>query len=258
MRVILFTLLGKDASENKYVEVFLLWLSQLIKSADLGQQDTLEIICDQPTIQYMQKTPFPQLMGVLSCKKNFYQLPQPRTLLEGCMWKYMPFEYSEDIFFYCDIDILIIKPLVLLFKDMSQNTLFAHIEGTLVNPNYNSDFPKGSFSPEENGYSAGKFIITGKELRNRFFTYIQTLHRQNPDAPYFCLEQPFYNRAIYDLKGTYALNMSLFNDETVCKNNSGYSKQKCILFDCNGIPGDDVRHLRKISYAISLLYCGIY
>jgi hypothetical protein len=258
VRAILFTLVAKDPSENKYVEVFLLWLSQLIKCAELGPQDTLEILCDQPTLQYMKNTPFPQLMGVLSCKKMCIQLPQPRTLLQGCMWKYMLFDYSEDIFFYCDIDILIIKPLVLLFKEVSQNTLFAHIEGTLANPNFNSDLPKGSYISEEKGYSAGKFIITGKELRNRVFEYIQTLYSQNPAAPYFCLEQPFYNRALYDLKGTYTLNISLLNDDTICKNNTDYRKENCVLFDCNGIPGDDARHLRKISYAISLLNCGIY
>lgn len=258
LRTILFTLVSKDASENKYVEVFLLWLSQLIKCAELGPQDTLEILCDQPTLQYMKYTPFHQLIEALSCKKKFFQLPQPRTLLEGCMWKYMIFDYSEDIFFYCDIDILILKPLVLLFKMVPQNTLFAHIEGTLANPNFSSDLPKRSYISEENGYSAGKFIIIGKELQNRFFEYVQTLYRQNPEAPYFCLEQPFYNRAIYDLKGTYTLNESLLNDTTICKNNTEYSKEKCVLFDCNGIPGDDARHLRKISYAISLLHCGIY
>lgn len=258
LRAIVFTLAGKDASENKYIEVFLIWLSQLIKCAELGPQDTLEVLCDQPTIQTMKNTPFPQLMGALSCKKKFLQLPQPRTLLEGCMWKYMTFDYSEDIFFYCDIDILIIKPLDQLLKGIGSDILFSHIEGTLANPNFASDLQRGSFIPEANGYSAGKFIVSGKELRNRFFAYIQKLYSQNPQAPYFCLEQPFYNRAIYDLKGTYTFNETLLNDDTICKNNAGYNKQKCVLFDCNGIPGDDSRHLRKISYAISLLNCGIY
>jgi hypothetical protein len=237
IRTILFTLSGQSPSQNKYIEIYILWLSQLIKSESLKSSDALELLADEQTVQQLQQTTFYQLCNSLQCKLKLYKLPQPSTLTEGCMWKYVPLEYTQDIFFYCDIDILIIKPIHILTNTMKDNTIYTHIEGSLFHKefgqNYSIDFPQDilmTLPSDSPGYSAGKFFIYGKELRNRFFQYIQTLHSlRKMDYP--MLEQPFYNRAIYDLKSTIQLNTSLLSDTNICRNNTNYQKENTILFD---------------------------
>jgi hypothetical protein len=173
-------------------------------------------------------------------------------------------DYSQDIFFYCDIDIFILKPIHLLTNAMKENTIYAHIEGKLFHPNfgpcYSADFPASNLAllPKDSpGYSAGKFFIYGKELQNKFFQYIGFLYSAKT-TEYGMLEQPFYNRALYDLKTNFLLDTSLLTQETVCRNNLNYNKDTTLFFDCCGVPGDDIRHLTKAIYAISLLNAGIY
>jgi hypothetical protein len=264
IRTILFTPTGKSVHENKYVEIFLLWLSQLIKSGDLQHTDAFELLIDTPTYDKLQQTSFNELRTALRCQTTYYKLPQPTTLTEGCMWKYLTLEYTQDIFFYCDIDVLITKPIRSLTDSMNHNTVYAHAEGMLFNPIYGSnfacDFPKetlDALSKDSPGYSAGKFFIYGKDLRNRVFNYIQTLHSLR-QTDYPMLEQPFYNRALYELESTFILNTTVLSKEVVCTNNRNYRKEVAVLFDCCGIPGDDMAHIHKLICLISLLNSGVY
>lgn len=264
IRTILFTPLGKSEAENKYIELYLLWLSQVIKSAELTSNDVIELLIDSVTWEKLSQSCFDHLCTGLTCKINILLLPQPSTLTQGCMWKYMITEYSQDIFFYCDIDIFILKPIHLLTNAMKKNTIYAHIEGKLFHPNfgkcYSANFPPSSLEslPKESpGYSAGKFFIYGKSIHNNFVQYIQSLYSAQT-IEYGMLEQPFYNRALYDLKSNFLLDTSLLTQETVCRNNLNYNKDTTILFDCCGVPGDDARHLTKAIYALSLLNAGLY
>jgi hypothetical protein len=264
IRAILFTPIGKQASDNKYIEVFLLWLSQLIKAADLQPNDALELLIDSPTLQQLQQTSFPTLFPTLQCQKNFIQLPQPSNLTEGCMWKYLCINYTQDIFFYCDIDILITNSIHRFTACMQPNTLYAHVEGQLFHQEYGTNYSADisaeylSVLPSNSpGYSAGKFFVYGKEIRDRFFQHIQKLYMlRKMDYP--MLEQPFYNRAIYEFQLSISLDTSLLTDITICRNNVNYNKGTTILLDCYGVPGDDTRHLTKFVYAVSLLNAGIY
>jgi len=264
LRAILFTPVGKSVHDNKYIDVFLLWLSQLIKSADLQSTDALELLIDIPTYDKLQQSSFSQLRTGLRCQTKYFKLPQPDTLTAGCMWKYLALEYTQDIFFYCDIDILVTKPIRCLTDFMNPDTVYAHPEGFLHEPvvgsNFACDFPKEtleSLPKDSPGYSAGKFLIYGKELRNRLFSYIQTLHSLGPKN-YPMLEQPFYNRALYDLESTITLNKTILSKQVVCSNNRNYTKEHVVLFDCCGMPGDDVAHAHKLICAISLFNSGVY
>jgi hypothetical protein len=230
IRTLLFTPIGKEPKQNLYIQVFLLWLSQLLHSANLKPTDALELLIDTPTLRELENSSFNELLKSLQCEIKLLQMNQPATLTEGCMWKYLSTHYTQDVFFYCDIDILILKPVQLLTDLMKPDTVYAHIEGLLhhpsFGPNYTADFPApmlASFPPDSPGYSAGKFLIYGSSLRDFFFQYIHTLHsKRRMDYP--MLEQPFYNRALYELRGRFSLDTTLLTNTILCRNNTNYSK----------------------------------
>ena len=264
IRTVLFTPIGKSEDENKYIDIYLLWLSQVIKSAELTSNDLIELLIDSVTWNKLQQTCFTYLYTGLVCKLNILLLPQPATLTDGCMWKYLITDYTQDIFFYCDIDIFIIKPIHRLTNAMKENTIYADPEGQLLDPiygqNYAADFPPSNLRllPQNSlGYSAGKFFIYGKTIQNRFFQYIRFLHSEQTKK-YIMLEQPFYNRALYDLNSEILINNTVLSKEIICRNNTNYNKNTTILFDFCGLPGDDTLHLSKAISIISLLNSGLY
>ena len=264
IRTILFTPIGKSEAENKYIEIYMLWLSQVIKRAELTSDDVIELCIDPVTLNKLKTYGFEHLHTGLTCKMIIITLPQPSTLTEGCMWKYLIIDYTQDIFFYCDIDIFILKPIHHLIDTMKENTIYAHAEAFLLDKdtgtNYSADFPPSTLEvlPEKSlGYSAGKFFIYGKTMRNNFFEYIQILYSKQP-TEYLMLEQPFYNRALYELNSEFTLNISLLTQTTICINNHNYNKDTTILYDFCGMPGDNTLHLTKAIYIISLLNAGIY
>ena len=114
---ILFTLEHIPCHKNKYIDIFLIWLSFLVKSNSLNENDMAVLFIDKYTLQYLNS--LPAFINIL--KHNKYQniryvsLKQPRTVMEGCMWKYTTFnervlnQFRADIYFYMDTDILINK-----------------------------------------------------------------------------------------------------------------------------------------------------
>ena len=112
---ILFTLEDKPVHKNQYIQMFLIWLSYVIKSKSLNENDTLCLIGDRYTINYLKhETPFETIAKLISCKFYLLDVEQPKTLMEGCMLKYNQLVLSDvisrinyDILIYTDIDIII-------------------------------------------------------------------------------------------------------------------------------------------------------
>jgi hypothetical protein len=248
---IIYTIHDKPVEENKYVQIFLLWLSQLIKVGGLGKDDILHMYIDKRTINYLfNDSIFGTLLGKATFQTQILGIQPPKTHLEGMMWKYNLSDYTQDVYMYIDIDILILKPLKELLDTVIMNRIYVCIEGNMSNPDYGADLPLEELKEDMGGFSAGKFIVYGKELRDKLFKNIQKFCR--PDKIYYTVEQPFFNRAILYTEN---IDADLLQGPLVSLNRRGYNKDFTILFDCAGEPGNGEAHYIKIHDVFCLLNC---
>lgn len=256
---VVFTLLDKSLEENKYINIFILWLSHLIQCGDLQKEDALYIFTDKRTIDYIQEsTIFSRLKTKTVFKISVILSPSPTTLLEGMMQKYIVFPYTQDIYMYCDIDILIVNSLKKITNRMIPNHIYACAEGFLKDPNYSADFPTDyPMDDTSAGLSAGKFAVYGKDVHNFLFKTIQSLC--NHDTRYYTLEQPFFNHAILvKLPDTISCDVHLLDSPVVSFNGIDYEKGKTVLLDCAGEPGNGEVHYEFMIDFLCLLNSGYF
>jgi hypothetical protein len=243
----------KEVKDNMYVEIFYVWLGKLIQSAGLTENDMVKVTMDKRTCEYLEtnETVLSVLLEKLPCPFETILIEPPSNSLEGMMNKYLITEYSQDIFIYCDIDILISNSFHTLTEQLSDNMLYVCKEGSLSDENYcgsySSDIP--NTLP---GFSAGKFIVTGKDLRNSFFNTIQELCDYS--TKFYTVEQPFFNRAIY--KDTSSVDIDILTNH-VSFNGNDYTKDT-IFNDMAGNVGDGKSHATKIMSTLALYLVGVY
>lgn len=248
---IIYTIYDKQIEENKYVTIFLLWLSQLIKVGGLTKDDILHMYIDKRTIEYLfNNSIFGKLLSKISFQNQIFGIEAPKTHLEGMMWKYNHSVYTQDIYMYIDIDILIINSLHNLVESITPNNIYVCIEGLLTNSDYGADIPLEEIVDGVKGFSAGKFIVYGRELRDNFFKTIQRFC--NYDKAYYTIEQPFFNRAIITMEN---IDVDLFVSPKVVLDPDLYNKNTTVLFDCAGEPGNGELHYSKIMDIFCLLNC---
>ena len=251
---ILYTRHNVPVEQNQYIQVFIMWLTQIVKINALQANDILHITVDQLTYDYMQShyTSFKILMSKIN--HALFIEPSPKTNLEGWMWKFIPRDYSQDVYLYLDIDIFILKPLVHLVQNIQPNQIYACCEGNMTHPNYNAAFPESvrtQFTVDEPGYSVGKFAITSIKMRDLFFKEINKICDNT--VHYYCPEQAFYNVIIYGMRDTAILNTSVLCAPYISFNGYFYKKDKTILFDCAGEPGNGLKHIEKYIDILGLL-----
>jgi hypothetical protein len=256
-----FTLKDKKPSENQYVQMLLLWLSHSIHANVLSEQDSLKLFIDSVTYTYLTtNTQFSLLLSKLPCTPAMFLFESPTTLLEGCSWKYLidVDSYKQAIVMYCDIDIYLCKPLGLFCKSLESNTLYVHPEGPIHDPNYGAHFTKEELEkiPANSvGFSAGKFILTGKEVAKTFLHSVRWFLSKSLTTTYYCLEQPIFNYAIYR-NPTIHVNISTLTP-VISVNFKGYTKDNTVFLDCMGEPGNGSLHLEKFLQAMCLFHIGI-
>jgi hypothetical protein len=258
LRVCLYTLSEKKLEDNLYIEIFLLWLATALKYADLDEHDMIHLITDKDTVEYLEtKTYFFMLKNKLKCPITKFCLPRPTTNLEGMMYKYIFTDYTQDVFMYCDIDILIIKSIHTIIESIHEQTILLHHEGSICDPDYGGAFSQEDLAgiPEHNpGFSAGKFIICGKELHKKFFKDIYDLYLKNKNTFYYTFEQPYFNKVIYDLDIT-TVRLDILDENFISTNNT--VTPSCILMDHCGEPADGKLHYTKMVDSVVLLYAGV-
>jgi hypothetical protein len=248
---IVYTIHDKSVEENEYICIFLLWLSQFIKVSGLGKDDSLHMYIDKRTIDYLfNDSIFGSVIRKATFQTQIFGIEPPKTHLEGMMWKYTLSTYTQDIYMYIDIDILVLKPLKELIDSVKSNTIYVCIEGYMSNPDYGADIVSELIEEGMNGFSAGKFIIYGKELRDSLFKSVQACCDHSKS--YYTVEQPFFNKA---LLYTENIDTDLLQAPGVVLNSSGYIKESTILFDCAGEPGNGKAHYTKILDVFCLLNC---
>ena len=247
---VLYTLQDRSPSENKYIPIFITWLAHVFKYADLASGDALRLTIDADTHEQLKKTPFyTNVMSALNCEKQLLIIERPKTHAEGMMSRFIEKEYTQTTYMYCDIDILIKKPLRELTSLVSQNTIAVHVEGTMADSNYNMLFPKEwvlENGAQHVGFSSGKFIINGHELYRDLFRLAGHIYKQHPIDDFYAPDQCVYNYAVYMLpRETYTLDMTTIRPPSICINGHNET-EKVILLDLMGEPGNGTLHFDKI------------
>ena len=244
----LFTVKGTPINENKYVSIFVMWLSAAFQYGGLCASDQIYLTIDANTFEYLKTyTAFCGLMNMnRTCPVQLSLYPSPSTLREGMAMRYKKLKYTQDVYMYCDIDILIIKPLRPLYESLPANTIGVHAEGLLSDDNYGA-----ALSAEEKamipavfpGFSSGKFIVRGKELYDQLMDIILMLHAHHVSS-YYTIDQPYFNKAVYILVKD-PNQLSVIPPTSISPNGHFFSEE-CILLDSMGIPGDGEVHYHKM------------
>jgi len=251
---LIYTLNDRDVKDNQYINIFYIWLAKVIQSGGLTSRDSLYIIMDKRTIEYhtTNDTVLSVLFDHLPCPFSIVSIKPPQTQLEGVMNKFINIDYKEDVYIYCDIDILITNTFESMISDMKDKTIYLDREGLLSDKNYSEGFTYET--PGLPGFNSGKFVILGKELRDSLFQAINDLCDYSTN--FYTLEQPYFNRAIYILP-VENINIS-YLEPFVSFNGRMYEKTRTVFNDVAGEPGNGKKHLDKMIHSICLYYIGFY
>jgi len=253
---IIYTLEDKPVEDNCYLNIFYMWLSKVIQNGGLTQNDMLHVHVDLRTMNYLENnnTVFPDIYAKLPCQSKFIIISPPKNSLEGMMNKYKYENYTQDIYIYCDIDILIINPFHIMTDKMKPNTLYTCGEGNLRDIYYSEGF---SVSEDLVGFSAGKFALYGKSLLEEFFEKINKYCDYSTN--YITVEQPYFNRAVYEIGDSHTVDTKLLTYHVSFNEHSYYDTDAITIFyDLAGNAGNGIIHLKKIMDTISLFACGYY
>ena len=269
---ILFTLDHVPCHKNKYIDIFLIWLSFLIKSNSLNENDITVVFMDKYTHQYLNSLPaFINIVEQNKYRKSFFyvMLKQPKTVMEGCMWKYTTFnervlnQFSADIYFYMDTDVLINKSLKIITDQMKPNSICIEERDNSHDKNngyyYFDGIPQNEMElfmmSNIKGVSAGNFAFYGKSIMLEIFNRI--IEYNKVETKFETLEQPLFNRALFnyyiiDKKINVLYTMNPFT--TGCSIPVNFDST---LIDCCGDPGNDLEHYEKIVNILTMKYLSL-
>ena len=255
----IFTIESMEPTKNKYISIFILWLSSLIRTNSLNEDDLLMIIMDEKTKDYIITfTIFDKLCKTLNCDLNISIIPVPNTFQEGCLYRYyVNSHYTQDILMYTDVDIQFIKSLKNITNKMKENTIYLNAEGLLEHANYGSfitDEEKSilySHIPSLPGFNSGKFAFYGKNFHKDIFSILwQNNNVYKDEKNVYCYDQCLFNKAIYNscMVFGYKLDIAVFGE--TCTNFQGFQHMKDmetkVIIDCCGEPNNPDLHACKI------------
>lgn len=252
LNCVLFTLDGREVKENQYVRIFYIWLSKLIQNGGLTKDDMLMISIDKKTFDYIS-TSAPSLNSIfckLLCPHTFMIFPSPVTMMEGMQMRYEPHKYEQDAYMYCDIDVIVRKPLSTFLERMMPDKMYVVVEGDLRDANYGADMEGMEGNP---GYTSGIWVITGQSICREFLIRLHNHYKVY--AKYYALDQPFFNRAVYDMSHRNIIRDVL--TEHTSFNGHNYNKDACVLFNCAGDVGDGLKHHEKIQDVLIMMDAGV-
>jgi len=259
LNCLVYTLINKDVKDNLYLSIFHIWLGKVIQLGGLTQNDILKITIDARTYEYYNNTdsPLPLLLEKLQCPYEFILINPPSTSLEGMMNKYIFTEYTQDAWIYSDIDILISNPFSIMIEQTKENTAYFCAEDFFSDNNHGEGYNMGA---DKNlpGFSAGKFVICGRLLRDSFFNIIK--NSCDYSKVVYTVEQPVFNYAIYCLpRDKVSVDIDLLTKHVSfnCDKDT-YNKNITIFNDMAGDVADGESHVKRVMDTISLYFIGFY
>ncbi len=264
----LFTLKGKDVKLNRYVDMFYIWVYNIIKYGKLAENDYCITFMDNITFEHIKTSNM--FNWIISKIKNFRVIlyHQPDTIKQGILQRY----YIDDIlkvtdsislhnpyYLHLDIDVLVINDIRKLFEknlDNNKTTIYLKSEDLMIDSNYYGELiteeertilkEKGLLNMP--GFSAGIYAWKNSKDIRKYFEFI-LYKANNTEKTLYTVEQPFFNAAIFNylFKKQGIFNFFILDDE-LTGHNRYYNQvsDKAVLLNFCGIPGDDSFHWDKI------------
>ena len=262
LNCVCYTIKGRDVNQNRYIQIFNMWLSQLMLCGDLQASDAIYFYSDTETIKYLQSdTSHTAIVDKLKCTFKIFSHPPPECLADGMMLRFGFNEYTQDIYMYCDIDVLIVNSLHSVTNSMKPNTIYVHNEGLLTDKNYGAAFQQyelEKFVATSPGFSSGKFFIYGKELHKMFFSALLNLYTTLSDKTFYTADQPYFNKIVYHFMNNKICNVDLISLQSSIKSNLiTRFTNNTVFIDLYGVPGDGEFHFNKMIKYYILLRSGI-
>ncbi len=251
---LLFTLVGKLPKENRYIDMFYIWLSFLLKNGGLTKDDRINVLVDQPTIDYFNEDGiFSHLLGIVHCPINFILINQPNNLSEGITSRYTT-KYIDTTALFLDLDILVMNPIRPSIPDLEPDEIAVIPEGQMEHGLYCGDLLPVEITQEMCGFTAGCFAFNPGTRIEEFFAIVSKECLDMAATPKYTIDQPFFNKWICLMIRRDVLPIKVrILDDSIIDNNS-YQKTSATFMNYAGDPGVDISHFKKLLTIISILY----
>jgi len=244
---LLFTLVGRNPKENKYIDMFFIWLTYVIRNGGLTEKDKVVILIDSPTLDYLNTfSTLSDLIDHSIFEFELHLIQEPHTLLQGISERYnfaaATAEAHHDTNFFLDLDILVMRDINFNLLD---NTILVMPEGSLADMNYGGHLLDLKDAPPTPGFSAGWFAFTKGEGVSKFFKHILIDCQNHEDKHFYTVDQPYFNKHVY-LNMTESLVNIVIENGLIMPNNI-YTIDSSVKFvNYCGEPGDDYFHIQKL------------
>lgn len=260
---ILFTLKDKKVDDNMYIAMLLSCWNTLYLYGNLQKGDSFFLTIDTPTFEHIKRDSlFNSLYTKLKAKGlqlDFNVLDQPKTLLEGFLWKYHICAYNPVLKegkaqIYIDADTVCLRPLDRLRTLLYEKEGFILCpEGLLTNGNYSDvAFPAPLLEKLKSfpGVSAGLFAFRLSTANiEKFSTLLKTRLREcNFQPAGYCIEQPYFNYVAWSMivqTNSLLLYSLKLNKDILLNSFAIDSAPEAIFLNLAGEPGNSTPHAAK-------------
>jgi hypothetical protein len=267
-----FTVKGKDATTNPYIDAFCIWSQFLRRFGELNPvKDEIHVSIDEPSLAHLQNvTKGTDMLAPF----KFHTFPQPATLREGMAQRYraaarLQWAWPGHSFLYLDVDELVCRPLRGLVSDFAIGRLWYTTEekigdyaGGLLTPNYLAG--RIVLTPREYGHlqdipgiSSGLFGWNHRDASygEQFLRLADTLCADTTNA-YYTVDQPYFNELVARKLLNKPEELFHIDSNKIGINEPLSPTSPCIVMNYSGDPGNGEDHLLKLEIAFMTVFNG--
>jgi hypothetical protein len=277
----IYTLEGTDPKSNKYIDMYLLWLTNIIKYGNIQKTDVCVTYMDEETYAYINvyKTDKNILFQTLKKQIDKFVIIKyvvPANHKEGMLRKYAvdtmieytkPIHAQNPIYMYLDVDVLVVKDIRKLTLELNKastaddkTTLFLRNELNLMtHADYfgelMTDADKQTLNdrePKLSGFSAGIFGWCNNINIKQFLDQVLILALKS-DKKLYTIEQPFFNAALFHYMHT-DISKFIFlvmDRAQIAQNEIGvHLSDNNVLVNYCGEPGNQSAHWDKLYHQL--------